>query len=105
METGRAEIGMVAVIVEVSDVGRRVAAGEWIDRNAKLRRALSSSEDFGDEPEGVVGILVVTAMLPFRQLYLRARQLFVGDFAQDVSKGIEARPPLVVGVDDVPRRP
>jgi hypothetical protein len=61
-------------------------------------------EDLGDDPEGVVGVLVVAAVLPFRQLDLRARQPLAGDLAQDVSEDVEPRPPLIVGMDHVPRR-
>ena len=63
------------------------------------------SKHLGDEPEGVVGILVVPAVLPLWQLDLLARQLLVGDLAQDVLQDVEPCPPLVVGMDDVPRRP
>ena len=62
-------------------------------------------EDLRYHPEGVVDFLVVAAVLPLRQVDLCARQFFVGDLAQDVSEGVQPRPPLVVGMDDVPRRP
>src|SRR6266853_2727980 len=77
-----------------------------------LRLALSpslalrdSSEDFGYDPEGIVSFLVVAAVLSFRQLDLRPRQLLVWDPAQEVGENVQPRPPLVVGVDNIPRRP
>src|SRR5215831_2806038 len=64
-----------------------------------------SLKHLGDEPEWVVWVLVVAAMLPLRQLDFLARQLLVWDFAENVSEDVETRSPLVVGVRDIPRRP
>jgi hypothetical protein len=118
--------GTARKIVQMSRISSTVRAGSrnrschvWV----KLRRLSTATEcrlksmhaegplqyprskHLGDKPEGVVGILVVAAMLSFRQLHLLARRLLVGDFAQDVSQDVEPRPPLVVGMNDVPRRP
>src|ERR1700730_133284 len=126
IESPSAASGTARKIVQISSTSRTVRAGSrnrscqvWI----KLRRLSTAtkwrlkamhaekplqhprSKHLGDEPEGVVGFLVVPAILSFRQLDLLARQLLVGVFAQDVSEDVEPRPPLVVGMDDVPRRP
>src|ERR1700746_2599220 len=118
--------GTARKIVQMSRISSAVRAGSrnrscqvWI----KLRRLSTATEwrlksmhvdgplehprsiHLGDESEGVVGILVVAAMLSFRQLHLLAWQLLVWDFAQCVSQDVEPRPSLVVGMDDVPRRP
>ena len=58
-------------------------------RGHRLLR-FTSSEDLGDDPEGVVGILVVASMLPFRQLDFLARQLLVRNLAQDVSERVQS---------------
>src|SRR5438128_11731848 len=68
-------------------------------------RSQRDSEDLRDDPEWVIGLLVVAWFLPFRQFDLRARQLLVGNLAQDMSEGVEPRAPLIVGVNDGPRRP
>jgi cold shock CspA family protein len=68
-------------------------------------RAPQNSENLGDYPEGIIALLVVATMLPFRQLYFFARRLLVGDFAQNMSERIQPRPPLIVGMHDIPRRP
>src|SRR5713101_9289499 len=62
-------------------------------------------EDLWDQPERIVGFLVVAATLPLRQFDLRLLHVLVGDFAQNVGEGIQPCPPLVVGVDDIPRCP
>jgi hypothetical protein len=63
------------------------------------------SEDLGNYSERVVGVLVVTPVLPLRQLDFLSRQLLVRDLTQNVRESVEPRPPFVVGVNDVPRRP
>src|SRR5947208_2305818 len=63
------------------------------------------SEHLRDDSEGVIGILVIAAVLAFRQLHLCARQFLVWDFAQDMSEYVQSRPPLIVGMDHIPRRP
>src|SRR5580704_18447276 len=68
-------------------------------------RAPQNSENLGDYPERIIALLVDATMLPFRQLYFFARRLLVGDFAQNMSERIQPRPPLIVGMHDIPRRP
>jgi len=72
---------------------------------ATLAASLYGLENFRNHPEGIVGVLVVAAMLPLWQFDLRALRVFVGDFAEDMGKHVEPRPPFVVGMYDIPRRP
>jgi hypothetical protein len=55
------------------------------------------SERLRDDPEGVIGVPVVAAILPFRQFHFRALQLLVRDFAQDMNERVEPCLPLIVG--------
>jgi hypothetical protein len=90
------------IMVIGADRSAVIGASEYGCRALRSRTRL---EELRNHPEGVVDFLAIAAVLPFRQLDLCAGQLFVGDLAQDVSEGVQPRPPLVVGMDDVPRRP
>src|SRR5262245_33017303 len=49
-------------------------------------------------------VIEFSVVRPLRQLDLRRRHFLVWDRAQDMRDAVEARPPLVVGAHDMPRR-
>src|SRR6516165_5488645 len=88
---------------KAADARRRFGAAASFP--AILAAPLRGSEDLRNDFERVVGVLVVAAMLPFGQLDLWPLQLLVRDPAQDMGQRVEPRPPFVVGMHDIPRRP
>ena len=83
------------------------AAGEIVifDRSWYNRAGVERVLGFCTEEQAKHFLQIVPAMLPLRELDLWPLQLLVGDFAKDVSENVESCSSLVVGVDDIPRRP
>src|SRR3954470_4316361 len=57
-----------------------------------------------DHPPRVVRLDVALGLLPLGELYLLARDVFVGDQREHVANAVQAGAALVVGSHDVPRR-
>ena len=52
--------------------------------------------DLGNESEGMIRLLVISLLLPLRQLDLLTRDFFVSDLTQQVRYHVQTRPFLVV---------
>ena len=77
-------------------VGSTFAGRQRQDRMLRFAHAHEPQQDLrskhlGNQAEGVVGILVVAAMLALLQLDLLARERLVRDFTQYVSQDVERR--------------
>src|SRR5436305_7398840 len=95
--TSPATVRHVVVAVATSRMMFLACASPSFLGTAKLPpRSRRDSEDLRDDPKWIIGLLVVARLLPFRQFDLRARQLLVGNFAQDMREGVQPRPPLII---------